>query len=144
MLKLSSVKVMSEGTRYRYDIFKGVVEENGAITKIRSVGSAYIREGQGTFQIGLKTFLNDRFYLLPDNCPDSPNNYVILTREVSRNLKKKYFWNTVGEARILSGLNHGLMKLSWDVLSNDIYMSMHPIQSGRDKAVFEEDEIEAA
>jgi len=113
---------------YRYDLFKGFAGPDGKITKVRSVGSARIREGQSTFLITLKTFLNDRFYLLPDHRPESPNNYVILTREISRSFDKKYFWNTVGEARILTEPNQGLMKLSWDILSGDLYMAMLPLQ----------------
>ncbi len=134
----------SKTAAYRYDIFKGVSDSDGTITKVRSVGSAYIREGQGTFLLMLKTFLDDRFYMLPDNRPDSPNNYMILTREISRNLSKKYYWNTVGEARILVGQNQGLMKLSWDVLSGDLYMAMKPIQIGADATLYENDEPTAA
>ncbi len=78
----------------------------------------------------MKTFLEDRFYLLPDLKEESAGNYVIFTREIARNIRKKYFWNTVGEGKIMDGANHGLMKLSWDVLADGLYMSMYPIYAG--------------
>ena len=129
MIAIKESVPASAKTAYRYDIFKGEVDALGKVTKIRSVGSAYVKEGQRTFVVSLKTFLDDRFYMLPETKPERPANYVILTREDSKNLRKKYFWNIVGEAKILEGPNHGLMKLSWDVLSDDLYMSLHPIQT---------------
>lgn len=114
---------------YRFDIFKGLVDEAGKIKKVRSVGSAYVREGYKTYTLTLKTFLKDRFYLLPNGKAESHMDYVILTREPALNLARKYFWNSVGEGQILDGANHGLMKLSWDVLAGDLYMSLHPIKA---------------
>ena len=124
--KTKEVKPMAA---YRFDIFKGTQDENGKVTKVRSVGSAYIREGYKTYTVSLKTFLKDRFYLLPNGKSESYMDYVILTREPALNLARKYFWNSVGAGHILDGVNHGLMKLSWDVLAGDLYMSLHPIQA---------------
>ena len=125
-------------TIYRYDLFKGSIGADGKVTKVRSVGSAYNREGQTTLTVTLKTFLEDKFFLLPNTKADNPANYVILTREIAHNIKRKYFWNSVGDGRILEGVNHGLMKLSWDVLSDDIYMSLHPMK-GREAGQVDSD-----
>lgn len=116
-------------TVYRFDIFKGAQNSDGKVVKIKSVGSAYIREGLKTYTVHLKAFLKDTFYLLPNSKPvHSDADFVILTREPAQNAGRKYFWNNVGEGRILDGANHGIMRLSWDVMmADDIYMTLHPI-----------------
>jgi hypothetical protein len=117
-------------TVYRFDIFKGKVDDEGTVTKIKSVGSAYVREGLKTYTLSLKTFLNEKFYLLANSKPGqgrSNADYVILTREPGQNVGRKYFWNNVGEGTFLTDVNHGLMKLSWDILSCDIFMNLNPI-----------------
>ncbi len=131
------ISIQSNGTpekaimAYRFDVFKGSVGADGKITKIRSVGSAYVREGHQTYTLTLKTFLKDRFYLLPNTKEENAHmDYVILTREPAQRINRKYFWNSVGAGQILDGDNHGLMKLSWDVLADDIYMSLHPVKVG--------------
>jgi hypothetical protein len=116
-------------TVYRFDIFKGVKGSDGKVSKIKSVGSSYIREGLKTYTVHLKALLKDTFYLLPNTKPTTTDaEFVILTREPAQNSGKKYFWNNVGEGRVLDGVNHGLMQLSWDVLmADDIYMTLHPL-----------------
>jgi hypothetical protein len=115
-------------TVYRFDIFKGSMDEEGTVTKIKSIGSAYVREGLKTYTLSLKTFLNEKFYLLPNSKPGkSTADYVILTREPGQNIGRKYFWNNVGEGVFLTDANHGLMKLSWDILSCDIFMNLNPV-----------------
>lgn len=115
-------------TVYRFDIFKGFKNSSGKVTKIKSVGSAYIREGLMTYTVHLKALLKDTFYLLPNTKPNTDADFVILTREAAQKAGKKYFWNNVGDGRILTDENHGIMQLSWDVLmADDIYMTLHPI-----------------
>ncbi|MGE4232066.1 MAG: hypothetical protein AB7F43_01945 [Bacteriovoracia bacterium] len=113
---------------YRFAIFKGKQDETGKITKVKNVGSAYIRDGLRTYFVHLKTFLKDEFFLLPNSKKvGDAADFVILTREpAAQNLGRKYFWNNVGEARVLDGVNQGLMKLSWDVLATDLYMQLYP------------------
>lgn len=118
----------SAQTGYRFEIFKGKTDEHGKVNKVRSIGSAFLREGQKTYVITLKTFLNERFYLLPNTKEGISADYMILTREPAQHIPRKFFWNSVGEARILDGLNHGIMQLAWDVLADHLYMSLHPIQ----------------
>ena len=119
----------SKVTIYRFDIFKGAVDAEGKVTKVKSLGAAYLRDGLRTYTVNLKTFLNEKFYLLPNTKPERTADFVILTREASQNLGRKYFWNNVGEGHILEGANHGLMQLRWDLLPNDIFMTLHPINS---------------
>jgi hypothetical protein len=113
-------------TVYRFDVFKGILDENGKVIKTKSVGSAYVREGLSTYTVHLKTFLKDTFYLLQNTKSPSPD-FVILTREPAQNLNRKYFWNSVGEGIVLDGLNKGIMKLNWDVVGTDLYMTVEPI-----------------
>ena len=124
-------KTPSEPVQFiRFDVFKGSVSEEGTVSKLRSVGSAYVREGHQTYTVVLKTFLKEKYYLLPNTKPNFPGDYVILTREPHFQAHRKFFWNSVGEGKLLEGANHGLMKLSWDLLAGDIYMSLHPTSKG--------------
>lgn len=114
-------------TVYRFDIFKGTKDAEGKVVKIKTVGNAYLRDGLRTYTVNLKTFLEDKFYLLSNSKPGNNADYVILTREIAQNSGRKYFWNNVGEARLLEGMNHGILQLSWDVFGDDLYMNLHPV-----------------
>lgn len=113
-------------TVYRFDIFKGKQDQDGKVVKIKSVGSAYLRDGLKTYTVNLKTLLGDKFYLLPNSKPEMGADFVILTREPAQNLGRKYFWNNVGDGRVLDGPNAGIMRLTWDIFAGDIYMNLHP------------------
>jgi hypothetical protein len=123
--------VESKVTRiYRFDVFKGRVDANGKIHKVRSVGVAYHGDGQGSFRLYLKTFLKDDFFLLPDRESGEVGLYSITTRMPSTFPGKKYFWHTVGTGKVLSGENAGFMHLSWDLLGgSDIYLNLYPKDS---------------
>ena len=111
----------------RFDIFKGYRDPSGKVNKIKSIGSAYIRQGLRTYTVHLKTFLKDTFYLLENTRQITSNaDFVILTREPAQHSGKKYFWNSVGEGRILDQENEGIMELSWDLLPGDVYLDMSP------------------
>lgn len=114
-------------TVYRFDIFKGSRDGFGKITKVKSVGSAYLREGLKTYTVHLKTLLKDTFYLLPNTREGINADFVILTREPAQISGRKYFWNSVGEGHILDGQNVGIMELSWDILGAGLFMTLHPI-----------------
>ena len=119
-------QIQKKTTVYRFDVFKGSADENGKVTKIKTVGSAYVREGLSTYTLHLKTFLKDTFYLLQNTKNPRPD-FVILTREPAQNVNRKYFWNNVGEGNVMSGENEGIMKLSWDIGIADLYMKIEPI-----------------
>lgn len=111
---------------HRFDIFKGVPDGVGKIHKLRSTGYALLAEGSKTYIVHLKTLLDDVFYLCAEQEMTSAD-YVIFTREASRTPGRKYFWNRVGECRVLSGPNAGLMKMEWDLFgADDIYMDLYP------------------
>jgi len=120
-------QIKKKTTVYRFDVFKGSVDETGKVNKIKTVGSAYVREGLSTYTLHLKTLLKDTFYLLQNTKSPSPD-FVILTREPAQNMNRKYFWNNVGEAHVLSDQNEGIMKLKWDVIAGELYMKVAPIR----------------
>lgn len=117
----------SKVTVYRFDVFKGEVDSSGKVKKIKSIGSAYVREGLSTYTLHLKTFLKDSFYLLQNTRSENPD-FVILTRESAQNLNRKYYWNNVGAGTVLDGVNAGIMRLKWDIFSDDLYMTVEPMK----------------
>ena len=110
---------------YRFEIFKGEVDENGKVQKVKSVGSAYIRDGIHTYAIHLRMFLKDTFYLIKNMKAPVPE-YVLLTREPSIKPTRKYFWNNVGEGRVLGDENEGLIAIKFDLLDHTFYMKHEP------------------
>jgi len=117
----------SEARRvFRFDIFKGRTDSDGRVRKLRSAGAAYHADGTQTYHVHLKALQKDQFFLLPER-KLAGVDFVILTRGPADNPNKKYFWNTIGEGKILSGNNAGLMRLKWDLFSaEDIYMNLYP------------------
>lgn len=118
---------------YRFDVFKGETDQDGKVTKLKSVGAAYLRDGLKTYTLVLKALLKDQFYLLPNTKEEQEADFVILTREPGLNIGRKYFWNNVGEGKFLEGANHGIMKLSWDIFGPDLYMNLHPLNVSESK-----------
>jgi hypothetical protein len=111
---------------YRFDVFKGKMNEAEKVEKICSVGHSTLYEGSTTYSIYLKTLLKDLFYLLPEQDVSRPFDFVILTREPSSLPGKKYFWNRVGTAKLLGEQNAGIMKLDFDLFSCvDLYLNFH-------------------
>ena len=112
---------------FRFDVFKGVKDDSGKVHKLKSVGSAHIIDGCKTYTVHIKTFLSDVFYLLPETKRPTEADFVILTREPSQQVGRKYFWNSIGEGKILTGENSCLVNLIWDVLGvDDIYLNLYP------------------
>jgi hypothetical protein len=111
---------------FRFDVFKGVLNDDGKVEKVVSVGHSTLYEGSTTYSLYLKTFLKDQFYLLPEQDANRPFDYVILTREASSLPGKKYFWNRVGTAKLLSDQNAGIMRLEFDLFATvDLYLNFH-------------------
>jgi hypothetical protein len=111
---------------YRFDVFKGRQNDDGRIEKICSVGHATLYEGSATYTIYLKMLLKDQFYLLPERDVGRPFDFVILTREPSSLPGKKYFWNRVGTAKLLSDQSAGVMRLDFDLIANvDLFLNFH-------------------
>lgn len=126
---LQQIKENAEQSVFRFDIFKGVKDETGRIQKIKSVGYALISEGAHTYTIHLKTLLKDQFFMLPERTHTDRYDFVILTREDSFQQGRKYFWNNVGEAKLLEGENRDLLKLTWNLFgADDIYLNTIPVK----------------
>jgi hypothetical protein len=126
---LDQIKENAERTIFRFDIFKGAKDSTGRIQKVKSVGHALINEGAHTYTVHLKTLLKDQFYMLPERTHTDRYDFVLLTREDSFREGRKYFWNNVGEAKLLEGDNRDLLKLTWDMLGvDDIYLNTIPVK----------------
>jgi hypothetical protein len=94
---------------------------------VKSIGHALINEGANTYSIHLKSLLKDQFFMLPERTHADRYDFVILTREDSFREGRKYFWNNVGEAKLLEGENRDLLKLTWDLFgADDIYLNTLP------------------
>lgn len=124
---LKQITENSERTVFRFDIFKGAIDASGKVQKLKSVGHALINEGTITYTIYLKSLLKDQFFMLPERTHLDRYDFVILTREDSFREGRKYFWNNVGEAKLLDGENRDLLKLSWDLFAaDDLYLNTLP------------------
>lgn len=111
---------------YRFDVFRGRETDDGKIEKIVSVGHATLYEGSATYTIYLRMFLKDQFYLLPEREFGKPHDMVILTREPSNLPGKRFFWNRIGTAKLLSDSNSGVMRLDFDLLHGTaLFLSFH-------------------
>ena len=106
---------------YRFQIFTQGNE------KKNTVGMAYLKEGQTIYTLRLWTFLEDKFFLLPNK--DDSSKYLIMTREPNKSpsSKTKYFSNIDGNAKTDS--SKGVIELNFDLLEKKIYMSIFPEES---------------
>lgn len=121
------------GKFYRFQVFQG--EENGAgqVRKSKSVGMAYLKDGQNIFTLRLWMFSWERYYVLPNK--NDASKFLVMTREPNRspNAKNKYFWNIVGNGTV--DTVQGLIRLEFDLLERPIYVSTHPESSAHSAAL---------
>lgn len=111
---------------FHFDVFKGMKTDLGKIQKLRTMGEATCIEGRTTYRIKLLTLEELEYFLLPEK-KNQYRDYSILRRKLVENGDRKYFWMTVGDAKLMSGANSGLLHLSWDFFSaDDIYMNLRP------------------
>lgn len=110
---------------HRFDVFKGAINAEGKVEKVASVGHSTLYEGSTTYSLYLRMFLKDQFFLLPEQEAGRPFDFVILTREPSSLPGKKYFWNRVGTAKLLSDQNSGILRLEFDLLEVELYLNFH-------------------
>jgi hypothetical protein len=125
-IKAQAATIMPKTKVYRFDIFRGDMDGEGKLVKKKNVGTAYLREGYRTYSVHVKTLLKDVFYILPNNKVTEKYDFAILTREPAQHGGKKYFWNNVGEGRVLDGPNKGIMALTWYFFDNELYMNLFP------------------
>ncbi len=114
---------------YRFQAFQGEIQADGTVKKLRTVGMAYLKQGQSLYTLRLWTLLNDRFYILPNK--NDPARYLVMTREPNKNplAKNKYFWNIVGNGRADSTL--GAIRIQFDLLEKPIFLGLFPESSAR-------------
>jgi hypothetical protein len=112
---------------YRFSLFQGDTNSEDKIEKKKTLGMAYLKEGQNTYTLRLWTFIDTRFYLIQNRTDAS--KYLILTRELNKspNAKTKYFWNIIGNGQADSV--KGVLKLSFDLFERPIYMNLFPESS---------------
>ena len=112
---------------YRFEVFHGEKDTNGKVFKSKSVGMAYLRAGDQKYGLRLFTFVEDRFYLLPDQ--HDPSTYLILTsiRNQSVNAQRKYIWNVIGRGK--ADTKQGLIELHFDLFDRAIYVNIFPERS---------------
>ncbi|MGE4130531.1 MAG: hypothetical protein AB7F86_02790 [Bdellovibrionales bacterium] len=112
---------------FRFQVYQGEKDISGQVKRTKSVGMAYLKEGQNIFTLRLWTFSLDRFYVLPNK--KDPTKYLVMTREPNKNVnaKNKYYWNIVGNGSVDSV--RGYIELEFDLLSKPIYLNIHPESS---------------
>lgn len=112
---------LKETKFYRFQVFtEGAGRKN-------TVGMAYLKEGQNIYTLRLWTFLEDKFFLLPNR--EDPTKYLLMTREPNKSgaSKNKYFWNIVGNARTDSA--KGVIEMNFDLFDKKIFMNIFPEDS---------------
>lgn len=112
---------------YRFQVVQARTKYDGTQDKPRSVGMAYLKEGQNTFTLRLWMLLNEKFYVIPNK--NDPSRFLVLTREPNKNPlgKNKYFWNIVGNGKADTAT--GYVRLEFDLFEKPIFMSLYPESS---------------
>ncbi len=112
---------------YRFQVLQARLKNDGTQDKPRSVGMAYLKEGQNTFTLRLWMLLNEKFYVITNK--NDPSRYLVLTREPNKNPlgKNKYFWNIVGNGK--ADTSTGNIRLDFDLFEKPIFMSLYPESS---------------
>jgi hypothetical protein len=112
---------------YRFQVMMGETTRDGRFEKSKSIGMAYLKEGQTTLTLRLWTLLNERFYVIPNK--KDASRVLVLSREPNKNpnSKNKFFWNIVGNGKIDSQV--GVARLEFDLFPTPIYMSIFPESS---------------
>ena len=126
-IKTAIEAFMNPPTFYRFEVFQGQKDAKGTIFKSKSVGMAYLRPGDQRYGLRLFTFVDDRFYLLPDQHEQS--TYLILTsiRNQSPGAQRKYIWNVIGKGNV--NTKQGLIELHFDLFEKPIYVNIFPERS---------------
>lgn len=116
---------------YRFQIS---LAANNPNQKPKSVGMAYLRNGEGTYTVRLWMF-TDRFYMVQTKA--DPLRYLLMSREPSRNpnAKNKFRWRIVGNGRL--DTKKSVIELYFDLLNKPVLMSLYP-ESYVDKTLSDE------
>lgn len=119
-----SVEQNDNNKFYRFQVCQGEKDSSGRMRKTKSVGMAYLKDGQSMLTLKLWTFVNERFYLILNQ--NDASKYLVMTREPNKNpsAKNKYFWNIVGSGDI--DTLQGIVTIDFDLLGKTFYMNIHP------------------
>jgi len=119
--------IKNENKFYRFQIYQGEKDNKGVVRKNKSVGMAYLKEGQPMLTLKLWTFVSEKFYLILNQ--NDASRYLVMTREPNKNPlgKNKYFWNIVGNGVI--DTIAGTVTINFDLFDKPVYMSTHPESS---------------
>ena len=125
----------------RFQVFQGEKNESGKVTKTKSVGMAYLKVGQSIITLRLWTFSWDRYYILPNK--SDATKYLVMSREPNKNpnAKNKYYWNIVGNGAV--DTVNGVLALEFDLLSQPIYVNIHPEPSSHSNSLPEFEDVAA-
>lgn len=109
-------------TFYKFQLF--VRTEEG---KTKSVGTAFLEDGNIRYTLKLWSLVNEKFYLLPTE--QDPKKFILMTRELNRspNSKKKYHWNVIGSAKA-NGTQEEL-EIAFDIFEKKIYLNLIPSET---------------
>ncbi|MBS1963086.1 MAG: hypothetical protein JST04_12800 [Bdellovibrionales bacterium] len=109
---------------YRFQLFQGRRNAEGKLEKTKTVGMAYHAPGQENYTMRFWTFVQERYFLLPNN--KVSGRYFVMTREPNKkpDAKNKYFWNIVGSGQVDSA--SGVVELELDLFEKRIYMNIFP------------------
>lgn len=132
MTQISLVK-SNESQFSRFQVFQATTNNQGKLENKKTVGMAYMKEGQNLYTLRLWTFVHERFYILGST--NDPSKYLVMTRELNKSekAKSKYFWNIVGNGTANS--SQGAIALQFDLFEKPIYMNIFPENSAYSSAM---------
>lgn len=120
---MKSIKSNTTDTKSQFYRFRAFVKDKESDMK-KTVGSAYLHEDQSIFTLRVWTFLQSKFFLVPNK--DDARKYYVYTREPnsSPNSTNKYFWNIVGNAQANPAQNE--LEIRFDLFDKTIYLNLFP------------------
>ena len=129
-----------ESLFHRFQVFQAVTNEDGKLENRKTIGMAYLKDGQSLYTLRLWTFLNERFYILPTR--NDPTKYLIMTREPNKNpnARSKYYWNIVGNGTANSA--QGVITLGFDLFDKPVFLNMFPEHSAHSVSMSDPVELE--
>ncbi len=127
---------------YRFELVHGSIYGAKKLGQQKTVGMAYLKDGQSTITLRIWTFVNDRFYVIQNK--QDASKYLVLTREMNKNpnARAKYYWNIVGSGQ--SDTQAGVIRLDFDLFSRPIYMNLFPEKSATGSALPDPVEFDVA
>jgi len=133
----------SEPKFYRFQVFQANRNAAGKLEKTKTIGMTYHKPGEQNYTMRLWTFVDERFYILPNH--NQSGRYFVMTREANKNpnVKNKYYWNIVGSGQVDSA--NGVIELEMDLFDKKIFMNIFPEAQAKtiSFADFEENAIAA-